>query len=32
MKRMGHYPMIERPDEFNRHLAEVVRELARSPR
>ena len=29
MTHMGHYPMIERPDEFNRHVAEVVRELSR---
>lgn len=28
MKHMGHYPMLERPDEFNRHVAEVVTELA----
>lgn len=27
MKHMGHYPMIERPDEFNRLVAEVVREI-----
>lgn len=32
MTHMGHYPMIERPDEFNRLVAEVVRELDRSPR
>ena len=24
MKHMGHYPMLERPDEFNRHVADVV--------
>jgi len=24
MKHMGHYPMLERPDEFNRRVAEVV--------
>jgi pimeloyl-ACP methyl ester carboxylesterase len=24
MKHMGHYPMLERPDEFNRHVAETV--------
>ncbi len=24
MKHMGHYPMLERPDEFNRHIADVV--------
>jgi pimeloyl-ACP methyl ester carboxylesterase len=27
MKRAGHYPMLERPEEFNRLLVEVVREL-----
>lgn len=27
MKHMGHYPMLERPDEFNRLVAEVVAEL-----
>jgi pimeloyl-ACP methyl ester carboxylesterase len=30
MKHMGHYPMLERPDEFNRHVAAVVEELTRS--
>jgi len=29
MKHMGHYPMLERPDEFNRHVANVAQELAR---
>jgi pimeloyl-ACP methyl ester carboxylesterase len=29
MKHMGHYPMLERPDEFNRLVADVVRELIR---
>ncbi|MHC4696238.1 MAG: alpha/beta fold hydrolase [Planctomycetota bacterium] len=29
MKHMGHYPMLERPDEFNRHVVEVVQELSR---
>lgn len=24
MKHMGHYPMLERPDEFNRHIAAVI--------
>jgi pimeloyl-ACP methyl ester carboxylesterase len=24
MKHMGHYPMLERPDEFNRHVVEMV--------
>jgi pimeloyl-ACP methyl ester carboxylesterase len=27
MKHMGHYPMLERPAEFNRHVAAVVDEL-----
>jgi sigma-B regulation protein RsbQ len=27
MKHMGHYPMLERPDEFNRHLTAVVEEI-----
>ena len=27
MKHMGHYPMLERPQEFDRHVAEVVRAL-----
>lgn len=29
MKHMGHYPMLERPDEFNRLLAEVVAGLSK---
>jgi len=29
MKHMGHYPMLERPDEFNGHVANVVAELVR---
>ena len=29
MKHMGHYPMLERPDEFNRYVAQVVQELTR---
>jgi pimeloyl-ACP methyl ester carboxylesterase len=29
MKHMGHYPMLERPAEFNGHVAEVVRALTR---
>ncbi len=29
MKHMGHYPMLERPDEFNRLVAEVVAELTK---
>jgi len=29
MKHMGHYPMLERPDEFNRHVAAVVAELTK---
>ena len=28
MKGAGHYPMLERPDEFNRLLVEVVNGLA----
>ena len=24
MKHMGHDPMLERPDEFNRHVADLV--------
>jgi pimeloyl-ACP methyl ester carboxylesterase len=27
MKHMGHYPMLERPEEFDRHVADVVRAL-----
>ncbi|NOT00568.1 MAG: alpha/beta hydrolase [Phycisphaerales bacterium] len=27
MKHTGHYPMLERPEEFNRHVADVVKEL-----
>jgi pimeloyl-ACP methyl ester carboxylesterase len=29
MKHMGHYPMLERPVEFNQHVAAVVKELSR---
>ncbi len=29
MKHMGHYPMLERPEEFNRHVAAVVAELTK---
>jgi pimeloyl-ACP methyl ester carboxylesterase len=29
MTHMGHYPMLERPEEFNRHLALVVAELSK---
>jgi len=29
MKHMGHYPMLERPEEFNRLVAAVVEELSR---
>ena len=29
MKHTGHYPMLERPDEFNRHVADVAQEIAR---
>ena len=28
MRHMGHYPMIERPGEFNRHVAAVAEELS----
>ncbi len=31
MKGVGHYPMIERPEELNRHLAEVVAEMTGNP-
>jgi pimeloyl-ACP methyl ester carboxylesterase len=27
MEHMGHYPMLERPEEFDQHVAEVVRAL-----
>ncbi len=30
MKHMGHYPMLERPDEFNQHVAEVLEKLIRA--
>ncbi len=29
LTHMGHYPMLERPEEFNRHLALIVTELSR---
>ena len=29
MKHMGHYPMLERPEEFNTHVAAVVAELVK---
>ena len=29
MKHMGHYPMLERPAEFNRHVAEIVASLTK---
>jgi len=29
MKHAGHYPMLERPDEFNRNVADIVQELDR---
>ncbi len=32
MNHMGHYPMLERPDEFNRHVAVVVQEISRGIR
>ncbi len=31
MKHMGHYPMLERPDEFDRNVEDVVLDLARKP-
>lgn len=31
MKHMGHYPMLERPDEFNRLVAEMVAALTKKP-
>jgi len=27
MQQMGHYPMLEPPEEFGRHVADVVRAL-----
>ena len=30
MKHMGHYPMLERPEEFNRHLADVIQGILSS--
>jgi pimeloyl-ACP methyl ester carboxylesterase len=30
MKHMGHYPMLERPEEFNTHVAAVVAELVKT--
>ena len=32
MKHMGHYPMLERPEEFNRHVSEIVTALVRRSR
>lgn len=29
MSHMGHYPMLERPEEFNRHLAPIIAELSK---
>ena len=29
MKHMGHYPMLERPEEFNQLVADVARKLSR---
>jgi pimeloyl-ACP methyl ester carboxylesterase len=29
MDHMGHYPMLERPDELNKHIASVIAELLR---
>jgi pimeloyl-ACP methyl ester carboxylesterase len=32
MKHMGHYPMLERPEEFNRLLTDVIKDLHYKPR
>lgn len=32
MKHVGHYPMLERAEEFNRHVAAIVAELCGMPR
>jgi pimeloyl-ACP methyl ester carboxylesterase len=32
MKHIGHYPMLERPEEFNRHVSDVADELSRGMR
>jgi len=29
MSHVGHYPMLERPEEFNRHVAAIVAELSK---
>jgi pimeloyl-ACP methyl ester carboxylesterase len=29
MTHMGHYPMLERPEQFNRHLASIIAELSK---
>jgi len=29
MLHMGHYPMLERPEEFNRLLASIIAEILR---
>jgi pimeloyl-ACP methyl ester carboxylesterase len=29
MKHMGHYPMLERPDKFNKHVAAIVAGLVK---
>lgn len=31
MRHMGHYPMLERPAEFNALVADMVKELAPRP-
>jgi pimeloyl-ACP methyl ester carboxylesterase len=31
MKHMGHYPMLERPGEFNRLVAAMVAALTKKP-
>ena len=32
MRHIGHYPMLERPDEFNRHVAALVESLGAAAR
>jgi len=29
MPHMGHYPMLERPEEFDKHLALIIAELSK---
>jgi pimeloyl-ACP methyl ester carboxylesterase len=30
MPHTGHYPMLEKPEEFNRHLVDILAELTKS--